>query len=339
MFAGLVAVSLPAMAQGEASPLPHDWIKAPALRPGDTIMLVAPAGPPNRERVQKCVQRLEAMGFKVALPPKLFRRQGYLAGTDDERAAELNAAIHDPLVRAIFPCRGGYGLSRILDRIDYAALRKDPKVLIGFSDLTALHLAVAAKAKLITFHSPMAEFTLWRDEGDYAFAAGSFWRAVLAARYRRGQRPGFVIDLPGGQPAPQRLTGGTATGRLVGGNLSLICATLGTPYAIDAKGKLLFLEDTGEAPYRVDRMLAQLRLAGVLREAAGIIVGSFDRTDAAEVDRIFREYCAKLKKPVVRGFPVGHSIWNATLPHGALAELDADLGQLRLLEDPVKLSQ
>jgi muramoyltetrapeptide carboxypeptidase len=313
----------------------EDWLKPAALRPGDTIMFVAPAGPVQPERIEKCRQLLEKMGFRVLLPKTLYRKDSYLAGTDDERVAELNAAIRDPNVKAIFPCRGGYGLSRILDRIDYAAFRKNPKVLIGFSDLTALHLAIARKAHVITFHAPMPQSSLWRDDGDYAYAAQGLWRAVLADRYHG--ETGYVIDLPTGQPPPERLVGGTVRGRLIGGNLSLIAATLGTPYAIDAKSKILFLEDTGEAPYRVDRLFAQLRLAGVLEDAAGIIVGTFDKTDAREVAKIVRDYCAGLKKPVVSNFPVGHTVWNATLPEGALAELNADLPQVRLLENPVVL--
>jgi muramoyltetrapeptide carboxypeptidase len=310
-----------------------DWVKPRALRAGDVIQFVAPAGPVDRESVEKAVVVLEKMGFRVKLPQSLFRKDDYLAGSDDERATELNAALHDPSVRAIFPVRGGYGLSRILDRIDYAALRKDPKILIGYSDLTALHLAIARKARVITFHSPMPQSSLYRSDGDHAYAASQFWRTVLADRYRG--EPGFTIDLPDGQPKPERLVGGKVTGRLIGGNLTLLCATLGTPFGLEARGKILFLEDTGEAPYRVDRLFAQLRLAGVLDEAAGIIVGSFDKTDARAVERIVRNYLGGLKKPVIVHFPVGHTAWNATLPEGALAELDADAPLVRLLENPV----
>jgi muramoyltetrapeptide carboxypeptidase len=339
-YSAVLLAALPGLVApngGRAQPVPteEEWVKARGLQAGDAIMFVAPAGPVDRERVEKSRQVFEKLGFRVIVPKTLYRKSGYLAGTDDERADELNAAIRDPNVQAIFPCRGGYGLTRILDRIDYAAFRKSPKVLIGFSDLTALHLAVARKAKVITFHGPMPQAALWRDDGDYAWSADSLWRAVLAAKYK-GQM-GYTIELPKDQPKPQRLVGGKATGRLVGGNLTLICATLGTPYAIDAKGKLLFLEDTGEAPYRVDRLFSQLRLAGILDDAAGVIVGSFDKTDADEVAKVVRQYCAGLKKPVIINFPVGHTSLNATLPHGALAELDADVAQLRIVENPVLL--
>src|SRR5207237_574223 len=159
-------------------------------------------------------------------------------------------------------CRGGYGLTRILDRVDYAALRKGPKIVTGYSDLTALHLAIARKARVITFHSPMPMSDLWREGPVYAYAARSFRRAVFACQYAQGER-GYVLNGPEvGKPV--KLVGGKGKGRLVGGNLTLICSTLGTPYAIEAKGNVLFLEDVNEAPYRIDRCLSQLRLAGVL---------------------------------------------------------------------------
>jgi muramoyltetrapeptide carboxypeptidase len=300
-------------------------------------MFIAPAGIADKEKVTQCAKQLERMGFSVIIPENLYRRHGYLAGTDDERADELNAAIRNPKVRAIFPCRGGYGLTRILDRIDYAALRKDPKIVIGFSDITALHLAVAAKARVITFHSPMPQSSLWREDGDFAFAASSFWRVVAAESYQGREKAGFDVDLPKGRPKPTALVRGKATGRLVGGNLSLICATLGTPYAIAAKGKVLLLEDTGEAPYRMDRMFSQLRLAGVFDSAAGILLGSFDKTDPKEAERIAGDYCGKLKVPVLLNFPVGHTARNATLPHGGLVEIDADTGRVRMVEPPVEL--
>jgi muramoyltetrapeptide carboxypeptidase len=300
-------------------------------------MLVAPAGVADKEKVTQCVKRLEQRGFTVLVPKGLYRKDGYLAGTDDERADELNAAIRDPKVRAIFPCRGGYGLTRILDRIDYAALRRDPKVVIGFSDVTALHLAVAAKDRVVTFHSPMPQSALWRADGEHAFSASSFWRVVAADSYKGGWKAGFAVELPKGHPRPTALVHGKATGRLVGGNLSLVCATLGTPYAVAARGSILLLEDTGEAPYRIDRMLSQLRLAGVLDSAAGIILGSFDKADPREVERVVGHYCGKLKVPVLQGFPVGHAALNVTLPHGGLVEVDADAAQVRVVEPPVEL--
>jgi len=324
----------PPPAEGRGEVKPQEWIKPQALRSGNTIAFVAPASPIDKDPVLKYAKQLEEAGFRVILPKRLDRTERFLAGSDDERAAELNAAIRDPKVRAIFPCRGGYGLTRILDRIDYAALRADPKIITGFSDLTALHLAVARQARVVTFHSPMPERYLWREDGDFAYSASSFRRALLADRYKKGEE-GYTVELPPDRARPVKLVGGKARGRLVGGNLTLICSTLGTPYALEPRGNILFLEDTGEKPYQIDRALSQLRLAGILDAVAGVVVGTFEKTDPKEVEKILRDYLGKRTIPVVTNFPVGHGHFNATLPHGARVELDADAGTLRVLENPV----
>jgi muramoyltetrapeptide carboxypeptidase len=323
-------------AASEAGPAGR-WRTARALRRGDTIMLVAPAGPVKKDVVLRYARQLEAAGFRVIVPENLGRTDGYLAGSDAERAAELNAAFRDPKVNAIFPCRGGYGLTRILDRLDYQALRAGPKIVTGFSDLTALHLAIARKARLVTFHAPMPEFDLWRTDGKFAFAAAGFRRAVFADSYERGAK-GFLLPLPTDGPRPVKLVGGRAKGRLVGGNLTLICATLGTPYALEPQGNILMIEDTGERPYRTDRALSQLRLAGVLDAVAGVVIGQFSKTDAQETERVLRDYFGRLKVPVVLNYPLGHTPYNMTLPHGGLVELDADAPSLRVLENPVVLN-
>jgi muramoyltetrapeptide carboxypeptidase len=336
LLAGVVGASA-MLGQGRSAPT--EWLKPSALRPGDTIAFVAPAGPVEMPPLREYARRLEKAGYNVLIPKGIERKAGYLAGTDEERAAELNAMIRDPKVRAIFPCRGGYGLTRVLDRIDYAALRKDPKIITGYSDLTALHLALARQARLISFHSPMPMRDLWQeDKPEFTFAAHSFRRAVFADQYKAGEA-GYTVAVPEGVK-PVKLVAGTARGRFLGGNLTLICSTLGTPYAIQPQGAILFLEDVNEAPYRVDRSLSQLRLAGVLDAVAGVVAGSFtskDPADAKEFDRVLREYLGALRVPVVTNFPVGHTPRNATLPHGGLVELDADKAVLRVLENPVRL--
>lgn len=313
------------------------WKKAKALRQGDTIAFVAPAGPSDPMRVEQGRKRLEALGYRVRVPKDLIRRDRYLAGSDDARAGELNEAIRDPEVRAVFPCRGGYGLMRILDRIDYEAIRDDPKIITGYSDLTALHLAVARRSRVITFHSPMPESALYRDDGEYAYASSVFWKTVRGEGFSGKPGEGVDVDLPEGRPKPVRLVGGKARGRVVGGNLTLICATLGTPYALEADGNILIVEDTGEAAYRIDRYFAQLRLAGVLGRIAGLIIGTFDNTDEKAVEEVVREYGSRLHVPVLMDFPLGHTPFNAALPHGGLIELDADTPRVRLLEAPVAL--
>ena len=312
------------------------WKKPRALRPGDAIQFVAPAGPADPERVEACRGRFEGLGFRVIVPRNLFRRDRYLGGTDDERAAELNAAIHDRQVRAIFPVRGGYGLMRILAKLDYQAIRDDPKIITGYSDLTALHLAVARHSRVITFHAPMVQSSLFRDDGDFAYAWSSFWKMIRGEGFAESGSPGRTIELPTNRPEPTTLVAGRATGRLVGGNLTLICSTLGTPYALEPAGKILLIEDTGEAPYRVDRMFAQLRLAGVLDQVAGLLIGTFDETDVKATDEVVREHCSRLKIPVLLNYPVGHTPFNASLPHGGLIELNAETARVRLVENPVE---
>ena len=334
----IVAAGAPA-AVGQDAATPLDWIRPRALRPGDTIAFVAPSGPAEAKPIRAYAAQLEAAGYRVHIPDGIEgRRKNYLGGTDDQRADELNQAIRDPKVRAIFPVCGGVGLTRIIDRIDYETLRRDPKIVIGYSDLTALHLAIAAKARLVTFHSPMPMHSLWKaDRPEHSFAAVSFRRAIFADAYQPGET-GYTIATPPDH-RPAKLVGGKARGRLLGGNLSLICATMGTPYAIQPRGTILLLEDVNEAPYRVDRMLSQLHLAGVLDAVSGVVAGSFypqGDKDTDEIDRVLREWLEPLKKPVVSRFPVGHNPENATLPEGGLVELDADAGTLRLVEDPVR---
>jgi muramoyltetrapeptide carboxypeptidase len=317
----------------------ESWLRAPALKTGDTIALVAPAGPIELEPVNHYAKQLEAAGFRVLIPPNIDRKWEYLAGTDAQRADELNQAIRNPEVNAIFAIRGGFGLTRILDRIDYEALRKSPKVVVGYSDLTALHLAIARKIQLISFHGPMPMSNLWQgDAPKYRYANDAFRRTIFAKSYE-ADTVGFAIPLPVTQNM-KMLVAGKATGRLVGGNLSLICSTLGTPYSIEAKGAILFLEDVNEAPYRVDRMLSQLRLAGILEAVSGVVVGDFSTKDTEEktaMDRVLQEYFSRLSIPVVMSFPIGHVPENATIPHGALAEIDSASLSLRLLENPVVL--
>lgn len=319
-----VASCLPAAADDRS------WLAPPALQAGDTVALVAPCGISEQADIRRFADSFAAAGFVVRIDPALpGRRHRYLAGTDDERADELNGAMRDPQVRGIFVLRGGYGLTRILDRLDYDALRGDPKVVAGYSDVTALHLAIARRARVITFHAPMASSV--RAAGpEPTFAERSF-REMLLLDPTAARR---TIPMPSGH-AVTTVTGGRCEGRLVGGNLSLIAATLGTPYAIDAAGAVLFLEDVDERPYRVDRMMSHLRLAGVLDAVAGVVVGRFtckDPEDQALQRDVVLEYCRSLGCPVVTDFPCGHVADNATLPLGARMALDADAGTLTVIE-------
>lgn len=336
---GLLALSIPAaftQNQEKTTPARAEWTRPAALKLGDTIAFVAPAGPADAEKVGKAKERFEKMGFKVKVPPTLTQRKDrYLAGSDDDRAAEFNAAVTDKGVQAIFAIKGGYGLTRILDQIDYKAIAENPKVICGFSDLTALHLAIARKCRLVTFHSPMPQYGLFRDDGGFVYSNDLFWRTLRADKYSDGG--GYTIPLPADGPKPKQLVPGKAKGRIVGGNLSLIAATMGTPYEIEADGNILLLEDTGEKGYRVDRMLSQMRLAGMLDKFAGAIIGTFDGTDDEELAIVLREYFGKRKYPIIINYPVGHTAFNATFPHGGLVEIDADALTIKVIEAPVQL--
>ena len=254
-----------------------EWI--PARRPSSPATRLRSSRRPVRPScrpLKAYAEQLEKGGYRVIIPPGIeHRRSGYLAGTDEERADELNRMIRDPQVRAIFPVGGGYGLTRILDRIDYAALRKDPKIITGFSDLTGLHLAVARQARLVTFHSPMPMHRLWQgDKPEHSFAAESFRRAVFADQDHEG-RIGLHHRGPGrGQAGEARRRDGA--GPVARRQPDPHLRDPRDPVRLAApKGAILLIEDVNEAPYRVDRMLSQLRLAGVLDAVAGVVAGSF----------------------------------------------------------------
>lgn len=312
----------------------EEWTKPRPLRPGDLIRFVAPAGPVDKKLVDQTKTLFESMGYKVFVPEGIERKWMYLAGTDDQRVNELNEALRDPAARAVFACRGGYGLTRILDRVDYEALKKDPKIVAGYSDLTGLHLAIGLKCRLVTIHGPMPMYSLANPGEEHRYANDLFWRLLRTGKYSDDPAAALTIPAPSPSERPKALTPGKATGRLTGGNLTLLAATAGTPYQMETRGRILFIEDTHEEGYSIDRMLSQLRLAGLLDGLAGVALGSFDGADGAELAAIFRDYFAGKGYPVLTGFPVGHLPHNAALPYGVRAEIDADAGTLRLLESP-----
>lgn len=305
-------------------------IRPQALQRGDVVAVVAPAGRCSPELLREAQEGMQDWGWVFRFGETACRQYGYLAGEDELRAAELNASFADPEVRAIFCLRGGYGSMRILERLDYDLIRRHPKLLVGYSDITALHTAIHQRTGLVTIHGPL--FMDWAKDKD-----GLTWRTLrqlMTANRPRGRyREGEV-------PSPLTLVPGTAEGPLVGGNLTLLCATLGTPYEIDTKGKILFLEEVGEAPYRVDRMLTQLRLAGKLQEAAGILLGDFQDCEAPSADslsleEVFRDVLGGLGVPCFWGWSSGHGPRNVALAIGVRVRMDADQGQLELLEPAV----
>lgn len=317
----------------------------PMLKPerldfGDTVGIVAPASaPPDPKAVDRAAAALERFGFKPKPAKHVRARLGFLAGADRERATDLMAMFADKKVKAILCLRGGYGTARILDRLDYDVIRRNPKILSGYSDITSLHFALVKKANLISFHAPMWNGAL-ADPNVPEFTRKSFFRTVMEAK------PSGSILQGNDENTVSILRGGMAEGRLVGGNLSLICASLGTPFQPSFKGKILFFEDVSEKPYRLDRMLTQLLNAGIFSRVAGVAVGV--NHDCVDPDAkpggeyrqssadVVKERLSPLRVPVVTGLPFGHVDLNATIPVGVMAQLDGKRGDLIITEPAVR---
>jgi muramoyltetrapeptide carboxypeptidase len=300
-------------------------VRPPRLRPGARIALVSPAGPSTAERIDAAVERCRRLGFEPVLGRHAARRTGYLAGRDRERLEDLSRALRDPEIDAVWAIRGGYGTLRILPAFAAGLDAAPPRAYIGFSDNTALHLALV-RAGRSAFHGPHA------GADEFPALAEACFRRVLCDGGPAGTLPADPAV------APLTLQGGVARGRLLGGNLSLLAATCGTAYAPRAAGAILFLEEVGEPPYRVDRLLRQLALAGALDGVAGVAAGRFTEVDEADrpaLDDLLAEWAAALGVPAVAGLPIGHVGDNWTVPLGVAAELDADAGTLTLLEPAV----
>jgi muramoyltetrapeptide carboxypeptidase len=310
-------------------------IKPPRLRKKNLIGLIAPASPPSvDEKITKGVEYLERLGYRVKLGKHLRDQHGYLAGTDEARANDFNDMVNDTEVKAIFALRGGYGTPRLLQMINYRALKQHPKIIVGYSDLTALQLAVFRKTGLVTFSGPMPGVEMWK--GIDPYTEEHFWRLLTSATK--------IGELPNPQEEPLSiLQHGSATGRLLGGNFALMNSLMGTPFLPSLKKALLVLEDVDEAPHRVDRMLAQLLNANVLRNLSGLIFGRFtgcNPSDSTEphltIEQILKEYAAKIKCPVVANFQYGHVAKKLTLPIGLTASVDTHKQKITVLESGVR---
>jgi muramoyltetrapeptide carboxypeptidase len=304
-----------------------------ALKCGDTIGLIAPSSPTqNPENVELSVKKLVEMGFKVKVAESCYGNYGYLAGRDDIRARDINLMFADKDVAGILCLRGGYGTPRILDKLDYDVIKKNPKAFIGYSDITAIHIALNQKCKLVTFHGPMATSDMIDDFDD--FTKESFIRAITL------KEPLKELNNPEGIEI-KCLTPGKASGSITGGNLSLIVSTLGTKYEIDTKGKLLLIEEIDEEPYRVDRMLTQLRLAGKFDDCSGLIIGDWNNCvpknsrPSLTLMELFEDIILPSKKPAIYNFMTGHCKPKITVPLGVEAELDATACTLTLKESAV----
>ena len=283
-----------------------------SLSAGSRVALVAPAGPlRDRADLERAVENVRSLGWEPVVGEHVLEREGYLAGPDENRLADLDRAARDDSIDAVWCIRGGYGALRILDELDYDAWRRHPKALIGYSDITALHAAIGKRADLVTFHGPTARATLT-----------PFSRESLAAALAGSEVGGAATD-------SVTLCGGRVRGPVVGGNLALVAALVGTPYELSLDGAILVLEDVNESVYRIDRMLRQLRLSGALEQVAGVAFGAF--TDIPEPDDDARPVLDLLQEvadwcdvPCLAKIPMGHIADQWTIPLGAHAVLDAD---------------
>lgn len=302
---------------------PHTPVAA--LPSAGMIGVIAPAGPATLD-TEKAFAWMRARGYSLRIFPGVYEKDGYLAGSDDRRVNDLHAAFADDEVAAIICLRGGYGTPRILDRIDFQLLQTKAKPFIGYSDITALHLAISRYAGFVTFHGPMLNADLLG--GKQQPTESSFFNML------RGQvKAGSVLTHPVAWPLTT-VEPGIAHGRLLGGNLSMIAATMGTPYQIDAEDVILFIEDINEPLYRIDRLLTHLRLAGTLHLLRGVLVGDMAGVDASALERLLRQTFGPLRIPVLAGWRSGHCDPNLTLPMGALVRLDAG-GKVLVLEQDV----
>lgn len=300
-------------------------IKPRPLKKGDCIGLIAPASPTPEEKVTASKEKLEELGFQVKIGKSCYAKYGYLSGEDNLRASDLNLMFKDNDVDGIMCIRGGYGTPRILDKLDYTAIRNNPKIFIGYSDITAIHIALNQICKLVTFHGPMASTDMLVDFDN--FTEKSLINCIASEE----------IVGPVKNPEGHRietLIGGCTDGVLVGGNLSLIAATIGTPFEIDTRGKILFMEDIDEEPYSIDRMLTQLALAGKLDDALGFILGDWNNCKAKAnepsltLTEVFDDLIVPLNKPTIFNVKAGHCKPMITLPLGLKVFLDADKGKI-----------
>jgi muramoyltetrapeptide carboxypeptidase len=293
----------------------------PPLTSGARVALVAPAGPlRGRDDLDRAIANARDLGWDPVVATHALARIGYFAGDDDARAADLNTALRDARIDGVWCLRGGYGAVRIIDRVEWGALRQHAKPVLGYSDVTAVHGAIARQAGLVSYHAPTARTTL------SAFSRASLERAI------RGE------DSCGVATRARILRAGRATGRLEGGNLAVLAGLVGTPYLPSFDGAILVLEDVNEAVYRVDRMLAQLRLSGALHGVRAIVFGECtncpEESDdgARRLDDVLLELAETLRVPCLAGVPIGHVTEQWTVPLGALAEMDAEARVLTVIQ-------
>ena len=309
-------------------------IKPKPLRRGDTIGLVGISGAMHEPETKfdKMLAAIDALGYKVIIADSCREEYGYLSGTDESRARGLNEAFRNDKVDAVVCMRGGYGVARMLDLVDFDVIRANPKLVLGYSDITALHTAIHQKVGMTTIHGPMP-CSQWMEFDD--FTRESMLRAVSSTE------PLGLMTNPEGVE-PQCIVPGKCTGQLVGGNLTLIASACGTPFALDVTDKVLLLEDVGEYVYRLDSMLTQLRQAGMFEKCAGVVLGGFTRCTeeyeryALHLEDIIRDIIVPAGKPVLGNMSIGHMDTKITVPLGVQCAVDAEAGTLEIIENALE---
>ncbi|PPA69826.1 S66 peptidase family protein [Jeotgalibacillus proteolyticus] len=296
------------------------------LKRGDTVGIIAPASPPNQENLEKSFSFLKELGLNVKIGSHVKEVYGYLAGTDENRLRDLHTMFSDPSVDAIICAGGGYGTARIAAHIDYSLIKNNPKIFWGYSDITFLHTAIRQETELVTFHGPMLASDVGKEE--FQDLSKKMFLQLFEPKELHYSEQISPLEV---------ISEGERTGDLVGGNLSLIQSSIGTPYELDTEGKLLFIEDIDEPPYRVDGMLNQLLMAGKLQAAAGIVVGDFknavptNNKPSLSLDEVLEHYLGGLQTPVLKGFKIGHCEPHFSIPLGVKARLSSKTKSLTIM--------
>lgn len=288
------------------------------LKPGDKVAITAPSSPVSDAKLEMSIESIKYLNLEPVVMPSCHMRHGYLAGPDKQRAEDINAAFASEEIKGIFCLRGGYGTTRILPMIDFDMIKRNPKVFIGYSDITSLHININQKCNLVTFHGPMPTTDYRLHEG---FTNDSLKKCLFASESLK------EIVNPEGEKI-HVLRSGSAKGALTGGNLSLMAGTLGSPYEVDTRGKILFIEDVDEMPFRIDKMLTALSLAGKFSDCEGVVLGTFERCEEADhptlhLRQIFEEVILPWNKPTILNLRAGHIYPQSTLPMGAKVALNA----------------
>lgn len=313
-------------------------IKPKRLKSGDTIGLVSPGGFITEEQLEESKTNIYSLGFSVVVAKNILHTNGYFAGTDKERAEDLHEMFGNKKVNGIVCVRGGYGCARTLDFLDFDLIKRNPKTLIGYSDITALLYGIYSQTGLVGFHGPVATSTF------NEFSVNNFKNVLMNPQAKTTLRSS-AEDATKSEYKPFVIRNGKVIGKLVGGNLSIAASLIGTKYDIDTKGKIIFLEEVGEEPYRVDRMLTQMIQSGKFKQAAGVALGVFSKCESKPdqsgisnsftLSEVLLERLFQLKIPVLYGLSFGHIVNKFTLPFGINAELDVDNQNLTLLEKAV----